>query len=153
LSGDEPSPPLLLVAFPRYGCHAAALQDNHARARQTGWGRWVKFCAAMFELAARDEMQGPPQRQHPNERSTKGFSMTPIFPMREARPKDLLAPREREILKLIGEGLSRKQIAQWLGLEVSTVESYRTRIKQKLRLRDARELLQYAICANRAEQA
>jgi DNA-binding NarL/FixJ family response regulator len=62
-----------------------------------------------------------------------------------------LTDRELEVFQLIGEGLGRQQIAQRLNLDVNTVETYRTRIKEKLALKDAQELLQFAIRANRNE--
>lgn len=61
-----------------------------------------------------------------------------------------LTDREREIVQLIGDGLGRQEIARRLHLDVNTVESYRSRIKEKLRLKDAQELLQFAIRYNRS---
>ena len=59
-----------------------------------------------------------------------------------------LTDREFEIFQLIGEGLGRQQIAERLHLDVNTVETYRARIKEKLLLKDAQELLQRAIRFN-----
>jgi DNA-binding NarL/FixJ family response regulator len=56
-----------------------------------------------------------------------------------------LSDRELRVLELIGKGLSTRHVAQKLNLGVPTIETYRARIKEKLRLRDAHELLQYAI--------
>jgi DNA-binding NarL/FixJ family response regulator len=61
-----------------------------------------------------------------------------------------LTDRELEIFQLIGDGLGRQQIAGRLHLDVNTIETYRSRIKEKLGLKDAQELLQYAIRYNRA---
>jgi len=58
---------------------------------------------------------------------------------------DLLSDRELQVLRLLGLGRSARQIAGELCLELSTVETYRTRMKDKLNLKDANELLQYAI--------
>jgi DNA-binding NarL/FixJ family response regulator len=60
-------------------------------------------------------------------------------------PLDGLSDRELQILQLFGEGFSRKQVAERLHLDVNTIETYRARIKQKIHLKDAHELLQYAI--------
>lgn len=60
-----------------------------------------------------------------------------------------LTDRELEVFQLIGEGLGRQQIAGRLHLDVNTVETYRSRIKDKLLLKDAQELLQHAIRFNR----
>lgn len=62
-----------------------------------------------------------------------------------------LTDRELEVFQLIGEGLGRQQIAERLHLDVNTVETYRSRIKDKLLLKDAQELLQHAIRFNRPE--
>ena len=53
--------------------------------------------------------------------------------------------RELQVFQLIGEGLGTKGIADRLNLSVKTIETYRAHIKEKLDLRDARELVQYAI--------
>jgi DNA-binding NarL/FixJ family response regulator len=60
-------------------------------------------------------------------------------------PTDLLSERELQIFELIGSGASTSGIAAMLHIDVSTVETYRTRVKKKLNLRDAGELLQAAI--------
>lgn len=66
-------------------------------------------------------------------------------------PLTQLTDREMEVFQLIGDGLSRQQIAERLHLDVNTVETYRARIKDKLQLKDALELLQYAIRASRSD--
>src|SRR5690606_50197 len=58
---------------------------------------------------------------------------------------DGLTDRELQVFELVGHGYSTRQIAEKLKLEVSTIETYRTRIKEKLNLPDALELLQCAI--------
>jgi DNA-binding NarL/FixJ family response regulator len=60
-------------------------------------------------------------------------------------PVESLSDRELEIFKLIGQGFKASQIAERLHLSVKTVETYRARIKEKLDLADAGELLQFAI--------
>ncbi|HXI82511.1 MAG TPA: response regulator transcription factor [Verrucomicrobiae bacterium] len=67
-----------------------------------------------------------------------------------ALPVDSLSERQLEILRLIGNGTSTKQIAEKLHLSVKTVEGYIARIKEKLDLATANELLQYAIKFNKA---
>jgi DNA-binding NarL/FixJ family response regulator len=56
-----------------------------------------------------------------------------------------LTDRELEVFRLIGEGHGTRQIADALHLSVKTVESYQAHIKDKLALRSARELVQYAV--------
>jgi DNA-binding NarL/FixJ family response regulator len=56
-----------------------------------------------------------------------------------------LTDRELEVFRLIGEGRGTRQIAEELHLSVKTIESYQAHIKEKLALRNARELVQHAI--------
>jgi DNA-binding NarL/FixJ family response regulator len=58
---------------------------------------------------------------------------------------DTLSKRELEILEQIGKGNSTKQIAWELSLSVSTIETYKTRIKEKLKLQSATELTTFAV--------
>ena len=58
---------------------------------------------------------------------------------------ELLSPREREILQLIAEGKTNKEIAAMLNLSLYTVETHRTHILQKLNLHSVPELILYAV--------
>ena len=58
---------------------------------------------------------------------------------------ELLSPREREILQVVAEGKSSKEIANVLNLSVYTVETHRAKIMQKLNLRSMPELILYAV--------
>jgi DNA-binding NarL/FixJ family response regulator len=66
-------------------------------------------------------------------------------------PIEKLSDRELEIFCLIGEGHKASQIAKKLHLSVKTVETYRGRLKEKLDLDSASELLQYAIKWTKSE--
>jgi DNA-binding NarL/FixJ family response regulator len=66
----------------------------------------------------------------------------------QGSPLEALSDRELEVLHLIGEGHGTRQIAEELHLSVKTVESYQSHLKEKLSLKNSRELMQYAIqCA------
>ena len=56
-----------------------------------------------------------------------------------------LTTRELEVLVLVGQGHSTREIATSLNLSIKTVESYCAHIKEKLALRNVRELMQYAV--------
>jgi DNA-binding NarL/FixJ family response regulator len=58
---------------------------------------------------------------------------------------DLLSPREREVLQLVAEGKSNKEVASLLHLSVYTVETHRAKIMQKLNLKGVPELILYAV--------
>ena len=60
-------------------------------------------------------------------------------------PREILTPRELEVLKLVAEAHSSKEIAQVLVISVKTVERHRANILDKLGMRDRVELARYAI--------
>ena len=66
--------------------------------------------------------------------------------MREApAPLERLTDREREVFTLIGRGLVTRDIAEQLDLSVKTVETYQSRIKEKLGLTSGHELIRAAV--------
>jgi len=62
-----------------------------------------------------------------------------------ADPFSVLSSREREVLQLIAEGFSAKEIAADLGISPKTVEAHRTSVMRKLGARKATELVRYAL--------
>jgi len=60
-------------------------------------------------------------------------------------PAEVLSPRERQVLQLVGEGKSSKEIAKVLDIGVRTVESYRAHLMEKLRVHETAGLVRYAI--------
>ena len=58
---------------------------------------------------------------------------------------DLLSPRQREILQLLAEGNSNKEIAKVLNLSIKTVETHRKELMERLGLHDVAGLVRYAI--------
>ena len=60
-------------------------------------------------------------------------------------PPDPLSPREREVLQLVVEGKTTKEIARLRGVSVKTTENHRTRIMAKLDIHDTAGLVRYAI--------
>jgi two-component system response regulator NreC len=58
---------------------------------------------------------------------------------------DDLSPREREVLQLIAEGYTNKQISEILSISIKTVQSHRMNLMSKLGLHDRTELIKYAI--------
>jgi DNA-binding NarL/FixJ family response regulator len=61
------------------------------------------------------------------------------------QPRDPLTPRELDVVKLIAEAYTNKQIAEILHLSEKTVESHRGNVFSKLGIRDRVELVRYAI--------
>jgi DNA-binding NarL/FixJ family response regulator len=62
-----------------------------------------------------------------------------------AAPVDPLTPRERQVVQLVAEGKTSKEIAALIGVTAKTAESYRTRIMEKLDIHDTAGLVRYAI--------
>ncbi len=63
----------------------------------------------------------------------------------DSSPLDALTPRQREILQLIAEGKSTKEMAYMLKVSIKTVETHRAQIMQRLNVRDIPGLVRYAI--------
>ncbi len=62
-----------------------------------------------------------------------------------SNPIDLLTTREREVLQMIAEGKTNKEIATTLNLSVYTVEAHRGRVMEKLNLHSTGELVRFAL--------
>jgi DNA-binding NarL/FixJ family response regulator len=60
-------------------------------------------------------------------------------------PLDALTPRQREILQLVAEGHTSKDVAQRLGLSIKTVETHRAQIMERLGLHDLTALVRFAV--------
>jgi DNA-binding NarL/FixJ family response regulator len=58
---------------------------------------------------------------------------------------DLLTDREKEVLQLLAEGRSNKEVAAVLGIGVSTIETHRMNLMQKLNLHSTAEIVLYAV--------
>lgn len=66
---------------------------------------------------------------------------------RDEQPGALLSPRQREVLQLIAEGLSTKEIARRLDLAVKTVETHRSQLMKQLDIHEVTGLVRYALRA------
>ena len=62
-----------------------------------------------------------------------------------AQPAEALTPREQQVIKLIAEGRTNRQIAETLVISEKTVERHRANMLEKLDMRDRVELTRYAI--------
>jgi DNA-binding NarL/FixJ family response regulator len=60
-------------------------------------------------------------------------------------PLEILSDRELEVFRMLGQGKGTRQIAQDLGLTIPTIQSFRNRIKEKLHIKTAPELVLHAI--------
>ena len=69
--------------------------------------------------------------------------------MKEARGSELFTTREREILALLGQGKTSKEMAVLLNLGVTTIASHRKKICRKLDAHSTAELVRYAVAVQR----
>jgi len=77
----------------------------------------------------------------------EGFSEEEILACREKKsvPSDSLTPRERQVLKLVAEGNTSKDIAEMLSISTRTVEHHRANLLKKLGIKSTADLIKYAI--------
>jgi two-component system, NarL family, response regulator NreC len=67
------------------------------------------------------------------------------FRSKSGKPEERLTQRERQVLQLIAEGKSTKDVANLLGVSVKTAESHRCRLMQKLEIHETASLVRYAV--------
>ena len=78
----------------------------------------------------------------------EGYLRGPSISEGAGPKRDLLTPREREIVQLLAEGKSTKEVAVALNLSVKTAETHRSNIMRKLNLHSISELVLYAVRNN-----
>jgi DNA-binding NarL/FixJ family response regulator len=115
-----------------------------ARAIQGGADGYLLKDSAVNDLVAGIEAVGAgrayysPDVQRTLSEMARGRTSAP-------RALDVLTDREREVLRLVAEGLTTKEIAARLDISVRTVESHRANLMRKLDLRSVARLTQFAI--------
>jgi two-component system, NarL family, response regulator NreC len=67
------------------------------------------------------------------------------LPDRGNRPKEVLSERELQVLKLVAEGFSSREIAEQINVGIKTVETYRGRLAEKLGLKSRADIVRYAL--------
>jgi len=74
-----------------------------------------------------------------------GFKKRDVAPTGEQEFRNRLTTREREIVQLLAEGKSSKEVAVALGISVKTAETHRANVMRKLELHSVSELVRYAL--------
>jgi len=106
---------------------------------------------AELELALKAVMQGETYLSPPISKQVVEGYVQRVGAEQPASEK--LTPRQREVLQLIAEGLSTKEIAYRLELSVKTVETHRAQLMERLQIRDIAGLVKYAIRSGLASSA
>jgi DNA-binding NarL/FixJ family response regulator len=109
-------------------------------------GYMVKWAAATEVIKAIREVQAGNQYFSP-EIAKRLAHRRQLSAERKRRPStpSRLSSRESEVLQLIAEGFSNKQMAAELGISIKTIEKHRQRVMQKLGLHETASLTRYAI--------
>jgi DNA-binding NarL/FixJ family response regulator len=129
---------------------SAYIRDHYIDAAYKA-GAWGYFCKSdemnaivdgIRKVVAGEFSLGPKvqERVQPREKTKRGAAAEP--------PKsklDRLTPREQEVLRLIGRGMSRSDIAKTLSRSPKTIDGHRELIMKKLDIHDRGELVRYAI--------
>ena len=95
-------------------------------------------------LAIRQVARGEPFFSPLMTRTLTSLYLSSLEAERTHDPYDDLTIREREILQLVAEGFTNRQIAEMLKLSIKTVKTHRLHLMQKLDLHDRTELVKYA---------
>jgi DNA-binding NarL/FixJ family response regulator len=77
--------------------------------------------------------------------AVSGEAAAPEAIAREAEPYERLTDREKQVLKLVAEGRSNKEVAQLLGISVKTAMSHREHVMDKLDVHSRTELIKFAL--------
>lgn len=117
--------------------------DLAAEAFRSGASAYVLKRSAGSELVAaiHEVMQG---RSYVTPLITEGL-VGSLINVDERRPASDLTPREREVLQLLAEGRSMKEVASVLNVSPRTVAFHKYRMMEQLKLKTTAELIQYAV--------
>ncbi len=99
-----------------------------------------------LELLRDDVHEGFVSQPTREDVGTLPSSGPPPTPAEEGTPSpDVLSPREREVLELLALGHTQREVAERLGVGTKSIETYRSRIGDKLELRSRADLVRYAL--------
>ena len=117
--------------------------DLAAEAFRSGASAYLLKRSAASELmtAIREVMQG---RSYVTPLVTEGL-VGSLMSGNERKPGHELTPRQREILQLLAEGRSMKEVASVLNVTAKTVAFHKYRMMEQLKVKSTAELIQYAV--------
>jgi DNA-binding NarL/FixJ family response regulator len=100
------------------------------------------------ENAPSEGKQGPEQDGRASQESSESMFLrgkTQLSPSSSTLARNALGKRECEVVRLLAEGKSNKEIAPLMSITVATVETYRARIMMKLDLHSVGQIIRYAV--------
>ena len=114
----------------------------------------VAHARAAFQAKAVDFLEKPFDHAPLREALQRAFSLEErrLARTAEAARLTVLTAREREVLEQAAKGLHAKEIAAALGISPRTVEVHKTRIMEKLGVRNVAELVRFALAAQPPEE-
>jgi DNA-binding NarL/FixJ family response regulator len=117
--------------------------DVAAEAFRAGASAYLLKRSAASELstAIREVLQG---RSYVTPLVTEGL-VGSLLNVDERKPADVLTPRQREVLQLLAEGRSMKEVASVLNLTPRTVAFHKYKMMEQLKVKSTAELVQYAV--------
>ena len=151
--GGVPAIPAVLKACPKTRVLVLTMHDDATYLRATmeaGATGYLVKSAADTELltairtvaAGRTFVDLPGFAQAAPDALTNGQRTEPAGPRDQPSP---LSEREHEVLALVAQGHSNREVADRLGISIKTVETYRARLMEKLELRSRADLVRYAL--------
>ncbi|MBN1813716.1 MAG: response regulator transcription factor, partial [Anaerolineae bacterium] len=122
-----------------------ASEEYVIQALQAGASGYLlkKADAAELEIAVRSVSQGETYLSPPVSKQIIADYLRRIG--QDTSPLERLTPRQREVLQLIAEGHTSREVARILGISVKTVETHRATLMERLDIHDVASLVRYAI--------
>lgn len=132
---------------------SAYVRDRYIDAayKAGAWGYFSKsdetdaIVKGIRKVAAGEFSLGPKVQERCEEAKAGARGASPVGSEAPSSKLDLLTAREREVLRLIGRGLTRADIAKTLSRSPKTIDGHRELIMKKLDIHDRAELVRYAI--------
>jgi DNA-binding NarL/FixJ family response regulator len=127
------------------------LMENHSPESLCLGHEARKECQVIRNIKENDSGEGkqaPEQDGRASQESSESILLrgkTELSPSSSTLARNALGKRECEVVRLLAEGKSNKEIAPLMSITVATVETYRARIMMKLDLHSVGQIIRYAV--------
>lgn len=126
-------------------CTAFATEDRIAEAMRSGAEGFVEKTNTWHDFLDAVNSVSDGQRYFRSSSAKVPMATKTAVPQKEPAPKVKLSQREREVLALIADGSTSKEIANNLGISVQTVETHRSNLMSKLHVKNMAGMVLYAV--------